>query len=854
MDTTDLLKQLDGTADLKEQQKLLETLSQGLGINQYWRTTEKAQEAGRESNTKYGAHLLSHAVTSVAEGIEQFLAKAKQGGGGRRHLAARYLGKVDANVAAFLSLKCAIDSISSKKSLQKVAIEIGTYIEDETRYALFKKEEATRYRYAHDQAKKATTYTHKRNLMMNKMMKAGIEIPAWPKSDKLQTGIKVIDIIIQTTGLIEVIDVPVHKMKQHHKFIKKLAATEEATKWIADKHSRCELMMPNYLPCVIPPKNWTTPFNGGYHTNEVRPLTLVKTGNRNYLEEISNMDMPVVYRTINALQQTPWRINQPVLDVMKHVWDSSIEVPCLVSREDVREVMCSECGTYVPLSQRNNRDTKTKHECFLENDVALRKWKIEAAKAHESNAKMISKRIQTNKVIWIADIMKQYNEIYMPYQLDFRGRIYAVPFYLNPQGADYAKGLLTFSEAKPLGTDEAVWWLAIHGANVYGEDKISLTDRIKFICDMSQEIKAIAEDPLAHLDLWTEADKPWQFLAFCYEWAGFLREGKAFKSCLPIALDGSCSGIQHFSAMLRDEEGGRAVNLLPSEVPSDIYQIVCDKVIEKLKVDVEDPEAHPYAGTWLSLKPDRKLTKRQVMTLPYGSTQYSCREYTAEYLSDLEESLKFKDPGFVMPWQESRERMLAVTYMSNMIWEAIEETVIGARGCMDWLKVWARKVAKENLPITWTTPVGLPVYQFYANLKKIRIKSTLGGSVVFTTLQEYTKDINKKRMEQGIAPNFVHSMDASHLMLSVDKALRTGIGSFAMIHDSFGTHASETEKFSKILRSAFVEMYETNDVLEQFKSDMLEIIPDDKKKSLPKNLEIGSLSLSDLHSSDFFFA
>lgn len=128
MDTAVLLKQLDAAADLKEQQKILETLSQGLGINQYWRNTEKAQEAGRESNTRYGSQLLSHAVTSVAEGVIKFLEKAKQGGGGRRHLAARYLSKVDPHVVAFLGLKAAIDSISTKKSLQKVAIEIGTYM------------------------------------------------------------------------------------------------------------------------------------------------------------------------------------------------------------------------------------------------------------------------------------------------------------------------------------------------------------------------------------------------------------------------------------------------------------------------------------------------------------------------------------------------------------------------------------------------------------------------------------------------------------------------------------------------------------------------------------------------------
>ena len=63
---------------------------------------------------------------------------------------------------------------------------------------------------------------------------------------------------------------------------------------------------------------------------------------------------------------------------------------------------------------------------------------------------MASKRLLLRKTIQIADKFKDEKAIYMVYQLDFRGRIYAVPNYLNPQGTDFAKGLLLFSEAKKL--------------------------------------------------------------------------------------------------------------------------------------------------------------------------------------------------------------------------------------------------------------------------------------------------------------------------------------------------------------------------------------------------------------------
>lgn len=64
-------------------------------------------------------------------------------------------------------------------------------------------------------------------------------------------------------------------------------------------------------------------------------------------------------------------------------------------------------------------------------------------------------------------------------QLDFRGRMYAMPSFLNPQGNDPAKALLTFVRGKRLGATG--WrWLHIHIANVWGEDKVSLDARFQW--------------------------------------------------------------------------------------------------------------------------------------------------------------------------------------------------------------------------------------------------------------------------------------------------------------------------------------------------------------------------------------
>jgi len=78
----------------------------------------------------------------------------------------------------------------------------------------------------------------------------------------------------------------------------------------------------------------------------------------------------------------------------------------------------------------------------------------------------------------------------------------------------------------------------------------------------------------------------------------------------------------------------RHVNLLYSEKPSDIYQVVADKTVAKLEAIVESnttvaemvqeddktPE-HKLAQWWLNFGITRKVTKRNCMTFPYGVNQ-----------------------------------------------------------------------------------------------------------------------------------------------------------------------------------------------------------------------------------------
>ena len=56
--------------------------------------------------------------------------------------------------------------------------------------------------------------------------------------------------------------------------------------------------------------------------------------------------------------------------------------------------------------------------------------------------------------------------------------------------------------------------------------------------------------------------------------------------------DGSCNGLQHYAALGRDTLGGRAVNVLPSEKPQDVYSEIATIVNLKRAEDEKNGLMH----------------------------------------------------------------------------------------------------------------------------------------------------------------------------------------------------------------------------------------------------------------------
>jgi DNA-directed RNA polymerase len=93
------------------------------------------------------------------------------------------------------------------------------------------------------------------------------------------------------------------------------------------------------------------------------------------------------------------------------------------------------------------------------------------------------------------------------------------------------------------------------------------------------------------------------------------------------------------------------------------------------------------------------------------------------------------------------------------------------------------------------------------------------------------------------------------MMLTVLGCMEEGVESFGMIHDSFATHAADAPTMGRVLREAFVKMYE-DDRLADFAKQIMGQVDEGLADEVDavKKPEKGTLNLKDVLNSPYFFA
>lgn len=674
----------------------------------------------------------------------------------------------------------------------------------------------------------------------NKVVEAGI--PWSPrKFDKnvwFTLGGKLVEVLLDSTDLFELKSIggEVDKLQPTQKFLDIWQANTDYA--LLHAYSTC--------PMVIPPKDWSDINDGGYYGelavfNSLLRLYRFQDGGyyyKKYMQKLQSADLSRPMKALNAIQKTPWKIDNKVLEVAHEILKLGGDRAGLPPTEPFPGLPKLHNPTEKELKEH-------KHKAYLQ-------YKKESSR----KGKMI--RVLAN--IKTADRFKEYDHIYFPCNMDFRGRVYPIPSF-SFQGDDLNKGLIQFADAPKITDPESERWFLIAGAEFAGIDKVSFTDEIQWVKDNEQNILDTAEDPIAMLDWWGNLDCPFEFLQFCFEYRKMV-DYKAshngsiigWSTGVPVAFDGTCSGLQHFSAILRDPVGAEAVNLKPSDRPQDIYGRVAQVVNQVLKYDSEHGTTDEWeedknrlklgtktlAQLWLNFGVNRKVTKRSVMTLAYGSKEYGFKDqvFTDTIEPHMNEGVFTESNGYQ-----------AAAYMAKLIWNSVRKVVVKAVEGMEWLQKVARMICKNENVVQWTTPMGLLIHQPYLTTKtktyRLRFAQTQKRIYVPYTLG----DVDSRKQANAIAPNFIHSMDASHLQLTVCTAVDQGINHFAMIHDSYGTTVADAGVLFKTVRECFVKMYTEHDVLKEFAEEVSHLT----EKELPELPSKGSFDIHEVLSSLYAF-
>src|SRR5688572_27875314 len=89
----------------------------------------RSLERGEGSETPAGIELAKRAIAPFTKAIEDFLAEAFSGRGGRRHAAAVILSELDPDLTAFITVRATIASACWGNSLRSTAASVAERIE-----------------------------------------------------------------------------------------------------------------------------------------------------------------------------------------------------------------------------------------------------------------------------------------------------------------------------------------------------------------------------------------------------------------------------------------------------------------------------------------------------------------------------------------------------------------------------------------------------------------------------------------------------------------------------------------------------------------------------------------------------
>jgi DNA-directed RNA polymerase len=575
-----------------------------------------------------------------------------------------------------------------------------------------------------------------------------------------------------------------------------------------------------YRPMIVPPTPHSLNNSGGHLLPFVRKPVVQKFKDVLWDEQViqkGSTPSEMVVDGINAMMFTEWAVNTKVLEVMENLFKNNTRQANLPAYD------FSAFDFGEPYPEDGTKEAQAKW-CQRKEEAYTLWFKEERARG-----RMLVR-------LRLAKDLSKHQFFYHVYTCDFRGRANSACDLLSPQSSDFDRGLIQFATPAKQ-TPQGLYWLKVHIANLFDMDKVTFDERVKWTDDNMDKIKRTAEDPYEMRWFWVSDKKKKN--------PSFQRLASIFDICrldgltqIPVQMDGSCNGVQHWAAIMKDTDLAKKVNLVKADLPQDLYQYVADVITTMMH---EDKDKDSNSGKWATRfleywqgKINRSVCKRAVMTDPYGVTLYGIRRYC-------------KSEGH-LDWVGKDQIAGAVMELATYIDKALKGTLVEPNKGKIWLKKIADMSSEVGHNLEWTTPCGFHVvHQYYEILSRRSVAKLFNMKELYFGVPD-KNTIDPKQVNLAISPNYIHSLDASHMWCTVRRMMLAGVESYSMVHDSYGCHAPYVPMMRQFTTEEFEKMHEL---------PLLQMLKEEVEKKLnielPDPPETGAYDIKSVLDSQYLF-
>jgi DNA-directed RNA polymerase len=238
--------------------------------------------------------------------------------------------------------------------------------------------------------------------------------------------------------------------------------------------------------------------------------------------------------------------------------------------------------------------------------------------------------------------------------------------------------------------------------------------------------------------------------------------------------------------LVRDRETAEKVNLIGNK-RSDLYGLVADAlglILQDATGEHADSWRKKYAA--LSLSQRRALVKQPTMTFGYGVEEQGMNLQV------------WKEYDELFPGEDAPEGYFG--FISGQIEKAIRKELPGAHDCREYLRDLTALTLDKGRFVQTIGPTGFPLVSSYLERETVPVYAHDGGRMRIKTGE--TAKVLRDEAIRSTAPNFTHSLDASHLIRVALRAREPGIA-LTVNHDCFGCLAGDAADLNRIIRHEF---------------------------------------------------